>query len=232
VAAAPDPPKPRTEVFPPLRLLARVMKHEETPARSPWWLTLLRLLMATLVILALARPVLNPVADVASGEGPLALLIDNGWSTGADWDDRMAQATRLVSDAGEAGRPSPSPSPSRRPMPLWRSPTPRNPARPRRHRRRLPPSPTASPPSPACRPRWRTAGATLAWLSDGIAGANADTITAINALDLDEVLLFDGGIGVLRAIRGIDNTPTSFDVAIVAPDGLGHRRRSGFRLRL
>ena len=46
------PPKPRSEVFPPLRILARVLKKEETPHQSPWWLTLLRLVMAALVILA------------------------------------------------------------------------------------------------------------------------------------------------------------------------------------
>ncbi|RWF91139.1 MAG: hypothetical protein EOQ45_27195, partial [Mesorhizobium sp.] len=40
------PPKPQTEVFPPLKILARVLKREETPQQSPWWLTLLRLLMA------------------------------------------------------------------------------------------------------------------------------------------------------------------------------------------
>ena len=43
------PPKPQTETFPPLRILARVMRKEETPHQSPWWLTLLRLLMAALV---------------------------------------------------------------------------------------------------------------------------------------------------------------------------------------
>ena len=40
------PPKPQTEIFPPLKILARVLKREETPQQSPWWLTLLRLLMA------------------------------------------------------------------------------------------------------------------------------------------------------------------------------------------
>ena len=43
------PPKPRTEVFPPLRILAEVLKREETPHRSPWWLTLLRLVLAAAV---------------------------------------------------------------------------------------------------------------------------------------------------------------------------------------
>ncbi|TIU60383.1 MAG: hypothetical protein E5W30_10155, partial [Mesorhizobium sp.] len=54
------PPKPQTEVFPPLKILAGVLKREETPQQSPWWLTLLRLLMAALIVVALAEPVFNP----------------------------------------------------------------------------------------------------------------------------------------------------------------------------
>ena len=46
------PPKPAAEVFPPLRILASVLKREETPSKSPWWLTLLRMLMAAAVILS------------------------------------------------------------------------------------------------------------------------------------------------------------------------------------
>jgi hypothetical protein len=64
------------------------------------------------------------------------------------------------------------------------------------------------------------------------AGADDETVSAINALDLDEVLLFDGGIESLRAIRGIDNTPTSFDVQIQGPDGLATGADPGFGLRL
>ena len=79
------PPRPQAEVFPPLKILATVLKHEETPARSPWWLTLLRMVMATLLILALAEPVLNPrIGTIASG-GPLVLVMDNGWASGTDW---------------------------------------------------------------------------------------------------------------------------------------------------
>jgi len=43
------PPRPREEVFPPTRLLLDIARHEETPARSPWWLTALRLLLVTVV---------------------------------------------------------------------------------------------------------------------------------------------------------------------------------------
>ncbi len=99
------PPKPQTELFPPLKILARVLKREETPQQSPWWLTLLRLLMAALVIMALAEPVLNPREKVATGEAGLALVIDNGWASAPDWDKRVATAQRLIADAGASDLP-------------------------------------------------------------------------------------------------------------------------------
>jgi len=71
------PPQPRAEVFPPLRILATILKREETPARSPWWLTLLRMLLAALVILAIANPMFNPRTNTLSGSGPLVLMIDS-----------------------------------------------------------------------------------------------------------------------------------------------------------
>ena len=40
------PPQPRRVAFPPTRLLFDINPKEETPQRTPWWLTLLRLLLA------------------------------------------------------------------------------------------------------------------------------------------------------------------------------------------
>ncbi len=99
------PPRPQTEVFPPLRILARVLKREETPHQSPWWLTLLRLIMAALIILALAEPVFNPRERVETGGNGLALVVDNGWSSAADWDRRVATAERLIADAAASSTP-------------------------------------------------------------------------------------------------------------------------------
>ncbi|TPL83953.1 DUF4159 domain-containing protein [Mesorhizobium sp. B2-3-14] len=99
------PPKPQTEVFPPLKILARVLKREETPQRSPWWLTLLRLLMAALVVAALAEPVFNPREKLPAEGAALALVIDNDWASAADWNKRVATAERLIKDAGSNGVP-------------------------------------------------------------------------------------------------------------------------------
>lgn len=99
------PPQPQTEVFPPLAILARVLKREETPHKSPWWLTALRLALAALVILALAGPVFNPRETLATEGRALALVIDNGWASAPDWDKRVATAARLIDDAGGKGAP-------------------------------------------------------------------------------------------------------------------------------
>ncbi|RWP90782.1 MAG: DUF4159 domain-containing protein [Mesorhizobium sp.] len=99
------PPKPQAEIFPPLKILARVLKREETPQQSPWWLTLLRLLMAALIVAALADPVFNPREKLPAEGAALALVIDNDWASAADWGKRVATAERLINDAGSNGVP-------------------------------------------------------------------------------------------------------------------------------
>jgi len=99
------PPQPQKEVFPPLKILARVLRSEDTPNRSPWWLTLLRLLMAGLVIFALADPVWNPRERIPVGGSLLALVVDNGWASAPDWNKRVATAERLINDAEKKEMP-------------------------------------------------------------------------------------------------------------------------------
>src|SRR5215213_11845614 len=77
------PPAPRRVSFPAIRLLLGLTPREETPARTPWWLILLRTAMVALIILALAHPLLNPQGLLA-GDGPLALVIDDGWAAARD----------------------------------------------------------------------------------------------------------------------------------------------------
>ena len=99
------PPSPRTETFPAIRLLLGLNPAEETPARTPWWLLLLRLVAAALVIVALARPVLNSAGSM-DGSGPVLLVVDNGWPSAADWPRRMQMAGTVLDRAARAGRPA------------------------------------------------------------------------------------------------------------------------------
>ena len=97
------PPAPRTESFPAIRLLLGLNPTEETPARTPLWLLLLRLAAAGLAIVALARPVLDSTGSLEGG-GPVLLAIDNGWATAADWPRRVQMANTVLDRAARAGR--------------------------------------------------------------------------------------------------------------------------------
>ncbi len=98
------PPSPQLVVFPPTRLLKDLKTTEETPARSPWWLTALRMLLAALIILALARPVLNPDRASFAGAGPLLIVIDNGWASAAHWPERREAIEAAIDRASRDGR--------------------------------------------------------------------------------------------------------------------------------
>jgi hypothetical protein len=97
------PPAPRREVFPAVRLLLGLHATAETPARTPWWLLLLRMLAAGLVIAGLARPVLDAGSRLP-GSGPVLLVVDDGWASAGDWPRRMAAADAALDRADRAGR--------------------------------------------------------------------------------------------------------------------------------
>src|ERR1700681_3476929 len=73
------PPRPRRIDFPPTRLLFEIAPREETPARTPWWLTLIGLALGALIIIAAAGPVWHPRAAATQSSGAVAILIDDGW---------------------------------------------------------------------------------------------------------------------------------------------------------
>ncbi|MBO0343878.1 DUF4159 domain-containing protein [Roseibium sp. CAU 1637] len=99
------PPRPQEISFPPLRLLFDINKHEEMPQRSPWWLTLLRLLLAALIILAVSGPVWHPANSLPESDETLYLVIDNGWTSAAGWDGQRELATDLLQQAERIGQP-------------------------------------------------------------------------------------------------------------------------------
>jgi hypothetical protein len=98
------PPMPRRVIFPPLRLLFGLKDAQETPARTPLWLLLLRLLAAACMIVALAEPLLGR-PPALQGSGPLVLFVDNGWTAAQNWDAREAAMSDLLRAAAHADRP-------------------------------------------------------------------------------------------------------------------------------
>ncbi|MEP6831270.1 MAG: DUF4159 domain-containing protein [Rhizomicrobium sp.] len=94
------PPQPHRILFPPMRLLLGLKDEEQTPAHTPWWLLLLRVIAAGLLILALANPLLGRAVKIL-GDGPLVLVVDNGWPAAKNWDQRQTLIADLLRAAGD-----------------------------------------------------------------------------------------------------------------------------------
>ncbi|MEE8350851.1 MAG: DUF4159 domain-containing protein [Rhodospirillales bacterium] len=98
------PPLPTIIRFPPVRLLLGLTTREESAAHTPLWLLILRLILAALVILAAAHPLLN--ADTKqTGKGSLIVIIDDGWAAGGNWQARRDLLSTLVDQAERDARP-------------------------------------------------------------------------------------------------------------------------------
>jgi len=98
------PPRPRRIDFPATRLLFEIAPREETPARTPWWLTLLRLTLAALIIIAAAGPLWHPPLAATQSRAPIGLLIDDGWAAAATWDARLRTADDIIARAADERR--------------------------------------------------------------------------------------------------------------------------------
>jgi hypothetical protein len=97
------PPAPRRVPFPAIRLLLGLVPKEETPARTPLWLILLRTVLAAMVILGVAHPLLNPQPRLPS-QVPIVLVVDDGWAAARDWSERQQAAEKLLGQAEREGR--------------------------------------------------------------------------------------------------------------------------------
>ena len=98
------PPRPRRIDFPPTRLLFAIAPREETPARTPWWLTLLRLALAATIIIAAAGPLFHPPLATTKTRAPLVILFDDGWTAASTWEARLRTADDIVMRAADDRR--------------------------------------------------------------------------------------------------------------------------------
>ena len=95
------PPAPKLLRFPAIRLLFNLPKDEQTPAKTPLWLVLLRVFIAALVILGLAQPLLNPTTQFQA-TGPVVVVIDDGWASARGWSMRQRAIDGLIDRAQRA----------------------------------------------------------------------------------------------------------------------------------
>ncbi|WP_119389442.1 DUF4159 domain-containing protein [Taklimakanibacter lacteus] len=211
------PPKPQHVRFPPLRLLLELVPREEQPDKTPWWLLLLRLALAALLILAVAHPLLSPRDAARLAGNPLLIVVDDSWAAAKDWDTRLAVLQDLAASAQQAGVPVAvaATSPSARPGDL--APQAAHDALSRL---------TALTPR-ALQPdrlglleRLKTtftdnSGLTVVWLSDGLDHGSAAAFAR-------GLLALNGGQADLEVISG---PSTAIPLALAAPEIEGGRMK-------
>ncbi len=217
------PPRPRRIDFPPTRLLLEIAPREETPARTPWWLTLMRLALAALIIVAAAGPLWRPPLATSTSRAPIAILIDDAWPAAATWQARMRTADDIITRAEDDRRAVAL-------IPLSRgaqdvSLEPANSARVRLQQ--IAPQPYAIDRAAALKSISKFLATVhdvdLVWLSDGTdLGHGADFVKALaKTLDKRPITIVAGGIPGPHALAAADNAAGSLSVKVLRADSSG-----------
>jgi hypothetical protein len=216
------PPRPRRIEFPPTRLLFDIAPREETPSRTPWWLTALRLLAAALVILAAAGPVWNPQSGLPAGTRvPLVILLDDGWSAASSWDTRVKAADELIAKADNDRRGVALIALSEPARDITMMPG----GTARVALRQLAPKPYSIErveTLPAIDRFLKATGdCEIAWLSDGVdTGRGQEFLEGLSKTIADRALtIFEGGTPAPLALAAAENAAAKMTVKVLRPDG-------------
>jgi hypothetical protein len=215
------PPRPRRIEFPPTRLLFDIAPKEETPSRTPWWLTALRLAAAALVILAAAGPIWNPQTGLAGSQAPLVILLDDGWSAASSWDTRIKAADELIANADSDRRgialvPLSEPARDITILPGGNA---------RVALRQLSPKPYSIErveTLPSIERFLKAAGdCEIAWLSDGVdTGRGGEFLEGLSKTIGNRALtVFEGGTSAPLALAAAENAAAKMTVKVLRPEG-------------
>ncbi|WP_257166047.1 DUF4159 domain-containing protein [Bradyrhizobium sp. SRS-191] len=214
------PPRPRRIEFPPTRLLFDITPKEETPSRSPWWLTLLRLIAAALVIFAAAGPIWNPRTEAVGSKAPLVLLLDDSWSAAASWETRIKAADEIIANAdadrrGVALLPLSEPARDLTLMPAGAA---------RVALRQIAPKAYTTERADALPQLDRflkaTGDAEILWFTDGVdPGRGSEFVTGLAKTIGDRSLtVFEGGTTSALALAGAENAAAKMTVKVLRAD--------------
>jgi hypothetical protein len=214
------PPRPRRIEFPPTRLLFDIAPKEETPSRTPWWLTAIRLAAAALLIFAAAGPIWNPQTGLAGHSSPLVILLDDGWSAASSWDSRIRAADELIANAdsdrrGVALVPLSEPNRDITMMAAGAA---------RVALRQLTPKPYSIDRVETLATLDRflkaTGDADIAWLSDGIdTGRGAEFVEGLGkTIGERRLTIFEGGTPSSMALAAAENAAAKMTVKVLRAD--------------
>jgi Domain of unknown function (DUF4159)/Aerotolerance regulator N-terminal len=173
------PPTVRQINFPAIRLLFGLDPTKRTAAHTPPWLMILRVAILALALIGLADPILNLQQN--QSDGPLIVVLDNGWASATSWDERVGAVRELLESADRRKQPAvlvtTAPSPTAATSTLQMLPA----------RAALAQALQAAPqPWPTDRAataqrlkELKVSGATATWISDGVDSPGAKDLASV-----------------------------------------------------
>ena len=96
------PPAPKRVLFAPARIIFGLQSPEETPARTPLLIILLRMAATALICIGLADP-RRAAAPLPGQAGDLLLVMDDGWPSAINWSAMKSEAIAAIDDAERSG---------------------------------------------------------------------------------------------------------------------------------
>lgn len=100
-----NPPSPRIENFPSMRLLLGFQSDEVKPDTMPVWRKVLRVAAAGAIVAGLAGPLLDPDQPLPGNESEsLVILVDNDWAAAENWEQRQTAINQLLDRLEREGR--------------------------------------------------------------------------------------------------------------------------------
>jgi Domain of unknown function (DUF4159)/Aerotolerance regulator N-terminal len=226
------PPRPKQIKFPPIRILLGLPTQEETPDKTPWWLLLLRLGLAAVLIFAVAQPFLQPKGAELLPQGHRLIIVDDGWASAQTWGPKRNFLLQVLEQARDDGVPVTLAGTAPTPGALAQVKTT---AREALDRARLMKASALTTDRMALLTKIRNANLTdisaVLWLSDGLQSGSADefakglaTIAPLqvfaeaSATGALGALHFEGGDIKVTALRNAD-APSTATVKIIAGNG-------------
>ena len=176
----------------------------------------MRLLLAALVIFAAAGPLWNPTAGTATSNTPLMLLVDDGITAAATWEQRQRAGDDILARAEANGR-----GVILVPLSETREAALETPAAARVQLSQLRPKPHSVERSNALpaitRQLSRAPGMEVIWLSDGMIREGQGEFVAglAKAAEGHPVTVISGGLAGARALSAADNAAGSLTVNVL-----------------
>ena len=100
-----SPPPPQRKPFPAFDILRRLQDTAQQADNTPWYLLLLRLMIAALIIFGLSGPILNaPQADNESSGRPIIAIVDTSWPAAENWPARRDILLQIAEEVRRSGR--------------------------------------------------------------------------------------------------------------------------------